>query len=516
MESPIEQVITVSPEAAVATVYTAEIEAADGEAVVENNARSVLVSPTGRKRKVLALAGAPGYDFSFLSRALGRDPGLEFDSIVRKGQNEAGQHTFLVQAGAGRAAALTSGFPATREALYGYDAVILANVEGDFFGRAQLAMAADFVAVRGGGLIALGGRSFGQRGLIGTPLEEALPVELNDRRGGLARAAADAEGAPVPNAVMLTAEGQAHPAMRIGATAEETSKRWAAPPAAGRKRRRRRATAGSDDSRRHDGHERCALPDHCGAALRTRPDDGVRRRSVMAVAHAGSRRRSHLRALLASGGAMARHLRARSRFGRRPVRRRAGPSGADRGRGARRGVRAGQRRHDDGDCRGSGRQRSARAPARPRGSRPFHRPDDAGRGRPVPGAGRGAPRRCGRSDRSTRGSMSAGSIASSPIRASTRDSFAAWPADREASTFMPARPAACRRCCSRRRHTRSSPNAATSGTSPGPSRSSSRCSRPNGSCAAGGGCGESAPCVRGRASFSGRGRLPRPIGMRWW
>lgn len=228
--SPIEQVITVSPEAAIATVYTAEIEAADGEAVVENNARSVLVSPTGRKRKVLALAGAPGYEFSFLSRALGRDPGLEFDSIVRKGRNEAGQHTFLVQAGAGRAASLTSGFPATREALYGYDAVILSNVEGDFFARAQLAMAADFVSVRGGGLIALGGRSFGQRGLIGTPLEEALPVELNDRRGGLARAAADGEGAPVPNAVMLTAEGLVHPAMRIGATAEETSKRWAALP----------------------------------------------------------------------------------------------------------------------------------------------------------------------------------------------------------------------------------------------------------------------------------------------
>ncbi len=57
-------------------------------------------------------------------------------------------------------------------------------------------MAAEFVSVRGGGLVALGGRSFAQRGLIGTPLEEALPVELNDRRGGLARAAADAEGAP--------------------------------------------------------------------------------------------------------------------------------------------------------------------------------------------------------------------------------------------------------------------------------------------------------------------------------
>jgi uncharacterized membrane protein len=228
--SPVEEVITVSPEAAVATVYTAEIAPADGEAVVENNSRAVLVSPVGRKRRVLAIAGAPGYEFSFLSRALARDPGLEFDSIVRKGQNESGQHTFLVQAGAGRAAALTSGFPASREALYGYDALIVVNVEGDFLSRAQLTMAAEFVSVRGGGLVALGGRSFAQRGLLGTPLEEAIPVELNDRRGGLARAAADAEGAPSANAVMLTPEGEAHPAMRIGQTADETRKLWAALP----------------------------------------------------------------------------------------------------------------------------------------------------------------------------------------------------------------------------------------------------------------------------------------------
>ena len=51
-------------------------------------------------------------------------------------------------------------------------------------------MAADFVAERGGGLLVLGGRSFAQRGLSGTPLEEVLPVELNDRRGGLVRAVA--------------------------------------------------------------------------------------------------------------------------------------------------------------------------------------------------------------------------------------------------------------------------------------------------------------------------------------
>ena len=90
-----------------------------------------------------------------------------------------------MQAGAGRAAALMGGFPARREDLFAYDALVVANVEGDFFTRAQLAMAADFVGERGGGLLVLGGRSFSAHGLIGTPLEEVLPVELNDRRGAV-------------------------------------------------------------------------------------------------------------------------------------------------------------------------------------------------------------------------------------------------------------------------------------------------------------------------------------------
>src|SRR6185436_2049932 len=100
-----------------------------------------------------------------------------------------GVDTFFVQAGSGRSAALTAGFPARRDQLYAYDAIVIANVEGDFFTRAQLAMLADFVSERGGGLLVLGGRSFAQRGLSGTPLEEVLPVELNDRRGALVRTA---------------------------------------------------------------------------------------------------------------------------------------------------------------------------------------------------------------------------------------------------------------------------------------------------------------------------------------
>jgi uncharacterized membrane protein len=236
--SPIDAVFTVSPNPTTPTVYTAQIAADEGEPVTENNQRSVLVGPSGRKRRVLVIEGAPGFEHSFMTRAWSADPGLEVDTVTRKGKNADGQDTFFVQAGAGRAAWLTGGFPSARDKLFFYDAIVIANVESDFFTRAQLQLAADFVSERGGGLLVLGGRSFTQRGLSGTPLEEVLPVELNDRRGAVLRPAGF-RGEEVPgyvevqphNKVTLTSDGERHPVMRIGATPEETRKLWTAMPA---------------------------------------------------------------------------------------------------------------------------------------------------------------------------------------------------------------------------------------------------------------------------------------------
>ncbi|HZR23699.1 MAG TPA: glutamine amidotransferase [Vicinamibacterales bacterium] len=229
--SPIDEMFTVSPNPQVPTVYTAQIPPDESESVTENNSRSVLVNPAGRKRRVLVIEGAPGFEHSFMTRAWAADPGLEVDTVTRKGKNDSGQDTFFVQAAAGRSAVLTSGFPASKDKLFAYDALVIANVESDFFTRAQLAMAADFVGERGGGLLVLGGKSFAQRGLAGTPLEEVLPVELNDRRGALVRTSLATADLQPHNKVTLTSDGLAHPIMRIGPTADDTRKVWSTMPA---------------------------------------------------------------------------------------------------------------------------------------------------------------------------------------------------------------------------------------------------------------------------------------------
>jgi uncharacterized membrane protein len=228
--SPNDERFTVFPDQQTATVYTIEIPREGGDAVPENNVRRILISPAGRKRRLLVIEGAPGFEHSFMTRAWAADSGLEVDTVVRKGKNANGGSTFSIQAAADRAQTLAEGFPARREDLYAYDGLVIANVEGDFFAHAQLAMIADFVSERGGGLLVAGGRSFAQRGLIGTPVEAALPVELDQRRGSGAPRASTASGSATPNQMVLTAEGSAHPIMRLGRSGEETRQKWAAMP----------------------------------------------------------------------------------------------------------------------------------------------------------------------------------------------------------------------------------------------------------------------------------------------
>ncbi len=228
--APIHQVFTVSPDPDVPTVYTVEIPSTSDELAAENNTRSVLVPPQTGRRKILMLEGAPGYEHTFLKRALGQDPGLDVDAVVRKGQNDDGRDTFYVQAASSRMAALSSGYPSKRSELFAYDAVIFGNIEADFFTREQLALTSQFVAERGGGLLVLGARSFDRQGLAGTALEHALPVDLTDRRGTITLAAATVTTSE-PNTPALTMDGLMHPATRLSVTPDENRQKWAALPA---------------------------------------------------------------------------------------------------------------------------------------------------------------------------------------------------------------------------------------------------------------------------------------------
>jgi uncharacterized membrane protein len=225
--APVSETFHVSPNRDVPTVYTVEIPAAADELLVENNARSALVPAAGRPRRVLLVQGAPGFEHSFLRRAWAADRGLEVDSVARKGRDDSGAETFYVQATESRAKALLGGYPNTRETLFAYDVIVLANVDPDLLTSQQLAMTRAFVGERGGGLLILGARGFQRQGLRNTALEDVLPLDLADKNGGIVQASIS----PGRNRVALTPAGENHPVMQLGSTPVENDKRWDAVPA---------------------------------------------------------------------------------------------------------------------------------------------------------------------------------------------------------------------------------------------------------------------------------------------
>ena len=264
----------------------------------------MLVPPQTGRRKILILEGAPGYEHTFLKRALGQDPGLDVDAVVRKGQNDDGRDTFYVQAAPSRMAALSSGYPSKRSELFAYDAVIFGNIEADFFTREQLALTSEFVAERGGGLLVLGARSFDRQGLAGTALEHALPVDLTDRRGTITLAAAQrhrerAEYTGLDHG-RLDAPGDA----AGGDRRTRTAQKWAALPALASMAPVGGARPGAQVlavALTAGGNPQPLIAD---AALRPGPIDGVRRRSVVALAHDAAGHRQQLRNHLAPAGAV--------------------------------------------------------------------------------------------------------------------------------------------------------------------------------------------------------------------
>jgi uncharacterized membrane protein len=225
--SPFQVTFTVAPGRDAPELYAIELPAAADELTTENNRAEALVTPPGRRRRILMIEGAPGFEHAFLKRAWAEDPSLELDSVVRKGRNDQGTDTYFVQATGSRTAALAQGFPEARNALFVYDVIVLANLEPDTLTRAQMSLVNDFVAERGGGLLLVGARSFAGQGLANSPLEAVLPLRL-DERGGLVRATNVAGGDRFK--VQPTPEGERHPLMRIGPNDEDSRRRWAALP----------------------------------------------------------------------------------------------------------------------------------------------------------------------------------------------------------------------------------------------------------------------------------------------
>lgn len=182
--------------------------AASAEATTLNNRRVITVDRGEGPYRILYVAGRPNWEFKYLNRAVETDDQVQLVGLIRVAKREpkfdfrgrAGETSNPLFRGFGNQAAeevqrydqpvlvrlntkdeveLRAGFPRTAEELFGYHAVILDDVESEYFAPEQAQLVQKFVGERGGGFLMLGGmESFQEGNYARTPIGDLLPVYL--------------------------------------------------------------------------------------------------------------------------------------------------------------------------------------------------------------------------------------------------------------------------------------------------------------------------------------------------
>jgi uncharacterized membrane protein len=179
------------------------------EATLANNSRVLAVDRGNGPYRLLYVAGRPNWEYKFLHRAIEADEQIELVGLIRIAKREpkfefrgrAGESSNPLFRGFGNQSKeeierydqpvlqrlntrdeyeLRGGFPKTAEELYAYQAVILDDLEAEFFTPDQMTLLQKFVSERGGGFLMLGGAESFQQGKYNrTPIGDMLPVYLD-------------------------------------------------------------------------------------------------------------------------------------------------------------------------------------------------------------------------------------------------------------------------------------------------------------------------------------------------
>lgn len=216
------------------------------EITLNNNSQWVWIDHGQNAKRILYVSGRPNWEFKFLNRAISEDPLVDLIGLIRiakrepkfqfKGrtgetsnplfrgfdkqdeETEQFDQPVLKRLNVRDEKELSDGFPRNEKDLFEYDAIILDDLEAEFFSRNQLLLLREFVNRRGGGLLMLGGmESMSEGGYADTPMRDILPIYLNDQIDTI-----------MGNSIRLslTSEGWLQPWARMRSTqAAETQRR---------------------------------------------------------------------------------------------------------------------------------------------------------------------------------------------------------------------------------------------------------------------------------------------------
>ncbi|MGL6073834.1 MAG: VWA domain-containing protein [Fimbriiglobus sp.] len=219
--APVPVKLSTIPAEAGEKTYVLDIPAVREETEAGNNRleRTVLVTEN-KKLKVLYIDAYPRYEFRFLKVLLER----ESDAVV--GNKSMDLSSILLDASPGYAEQDKSALRTlpTKTELMVYDVVLFGDVDPANLSRNTfLNDLAEFVQVKGGGLLFLAGTQSNPSKLFGTPLGSLLPIIPAEVSNATDPAALLVEG----YRMKLTPYGRSHPLMRLTAEETENTKTWA-------------------------------------------------------------------------------------------------------------------------------------------------------------------------------------------------------------------------------------------------------------------------------------------------
>lgn len=181
------------------------------EATLANNETIVTVDRGAGPHRVLYVSGRPNWEYKFLQRAITGDDQTQLVGLVRVAKREpkfefkgrAGESSNPLFRGFGNQSKeevehydqpvlvrlntqdefeLRDGFPKNPEELFRYEAVVLDDLEAEFFTADQMSLVQRFVSERGGALLMLGGmESFAEGKYQRTAIGDLLPVYLDGK-----------------------------------------------------------------------------------------------------------------------------------------------------------------------------------------------------------------------------------------------------------------------------------------------------------------------------------------------
>ena len=203
--------------------FTAKLIPEKPELISANNNNSFLVDNSDKKGHVLYIEDLHPWEFKFLKRALDHDRHLHFTSMVKTGKD-------FYRQGIRTPKELEHGFPTTKAALFKYDALIIGSIHASAFTAQQISLIKDFVSVRGGGLIMLGGpKSFTQGNWQNTGIDEILPVSLVPSE--IAKIKSRQSVYTTPFKLALTPAGYRSPILQFATDLKVNKEQWQSLPA---------------------------------------------------------------------------------------------------------------------------------------------------------------------------------------------------------------------------------------------------------------------------------------------